>query len=160
MRNSPPVPMPVSASDRRSKNEDPRPPAVATVVSARPSPRRTPRGYSRPVAAVTSRHQRVAVWPLIPLLGSDTAAAYGHGQSRCRRQVATFAFGYHVSVPGTVEIESQHEIDTSAAVPGTGPRVRSALEWARPPIAPRHNLLLFLVPCSLLPGPGRAGETC
>ena len=31
------------------------------LISARPSPRRATRGYSRPTAAVTSRHQRVAV---------------------------------------------------------------------------------------------------
>ena len=32
-----------------------------TLISARPSPHRAPRGYSRPTAAVTTRHQRVAV---------------------------------------------------------------------------------------------------
>jgi hypothetical protein len=42
------------------------------------------------VAAVTSRHQRVAVRPLILRTGSDMAAAHGHGHNRCRRQVAPF----------------------------------------------------------------------
>ncbi len=68
-----------------------------SLTSTRPSPHSATRGYSRPVAAVTSRHQRVAVWPLIPLAGSKTAAAPGHGhyrcrcRCRCRRQVARHA---------------------------------------------------------------------
>ena len=56
------------------------------LISARPSPQSAPRGYSRPVAAVASRHQRVAVWPLILRTGSDMVAAHGHGHNRCRRQ--------------------------------------------------------------------------
>ena len=69
-----------------------------TVVgrSARPSPHGATRGYSRPPAAVTSRHQRVASGRVTP-----RHIPPGPGHNRCRRQVATLAFGYHMSVPGT-----------------------------------------------------------
>ncbi len=96
------------------------PPRVCldTLISTPPSPRSAPRGYSRPVAAVTSRHQRVAVWPLIPLSGSKRAAAPGHGHNRCRRQVAT------------LDIVRTPVSDFSAM------RTRTMSKVARPPIAP------------------------
>jgi len=37
-----------------------------------------------------------------------------------------------MSVPGTVEIAAEYEIGTSAAVPGTGPRVRYTLTSGTP----------------------------
>ncbi len=65
----------------------------------RPCPHGAPRGYSRPMAAVTSCHQRVAVWPVIPLAGSETAAAPGHGHYR-RQQVARHARSSRPLAPG------------------------------------------------------------
>ncbi len=66
-------PFPFLTEDRRTKNHDPH------------SPRGAPRGYSRPPAAVTSRHQRVA--------GGRVTSYHnppGPGHNRCRRQVAPF----------------------------------------------------------------------
>ncbi len=52
-------------------------------TSTRPSADRAPRGYSRPPAAVTSRHQRVAGGRVDP-----RHIPPGPGHNRCRRQVA------------------------------------------------------------------------
>ncbi len=48
------------------------------------------------------------------------AAAHGHGHNRCRRQVATLAFGYRMAVPGTAADVSTSYYDSISTVPGTG----------------------------------------
>ena len=77
--------------------------------------------------------------PAVPLSGpahAGPAIPMATATYRCRRQVATLAFGYRMAVPGTAAEVAISCSDAISTVPGTDPRARSAHEWARPINAP------------------------